>query len=39
MGFGCVSDKVPVVIGLFTKLLLTINAKYQKLHFKVEMIH
>lgn len=39
MAFGSVSAKVPVVIGLFKKLLLTNNAKYQKLHFEVEMIH
>lgn len=25
-------------MGLFKKLLLTVNAKYQKLHCKVEMI-
>lgn len=37
-GFGCISAKVPVVMGLFKKLLLTVSAKYQKLHRKVEMI-
>lgn len=39
MGVGCVPAKVSVLIGLFKKTLLTINAKCQKLHFKVEMIH
>lgn len=39
MGVSCVPAKVSVLIGLFKKPLLTINAKFQKLHFKVEMIH